>query len=559
MLTNSTNDFPCQPKHAELRSDACVGGVDSAPRALFGRPKRIAAVAFTMFGVALAAGQGPSLELSRLNGTNGVRLEGAAPGDESGYSVATAGDINGDNIDDVIIGSPSASSGASPAGASDVVFGKAGPRESPIVLGSLDGSTGFRLNGVAANDRSGHSVSGAGDINADGRDDIIIGAPYADPYGELSGSSYVIYGKINGYSSQLDLLTLDGVSGFRLDGVNSDDQSGYSVSSAGDFNGDGIDDVVIGSLGSDHAGSASGSSFVVYGRSVGFAPAESLSALTPTTGVRIDGAAGGDFSGSAVADAGDVNGDGVDDIIIGAYLADVGGKVNCGSSFVVFGHRGGFDAPISLATLDGTTGFRINGESSGDLSGGSVAGAGDVNADGISDVVVGAAHRANQAGASYVVFGRSVAFPATISLDTMDPTTGFRVDGPATDSFAGSSVASAGDVDGDGVDDILVGAEGTPSGSFVGTTYVVFGHSSPSPAVIKLADLVSETGLRIDGVAEQDRSGFSVSGAGDTNGDGVGDIVVGAFGAPAGVGPNEGASYILFGTPRVLFADDFED
>ena len=120
----------------------------------------------------------------------------------------------------------------------------------PIInLSILNGSNGFRLDGVTEYDFSGGSVSNAGDVNGDGFDDVIVGAFGADPNGENSGSSYVVFGKDSSFNDPIDLSSLDGNNGFRLDGVAAGDQLGISVSSAGDVNGDGFDDVIIGASG----------------------------------------------------------------------------------------------------------------------------------------------------------------------------------------------------------------------------------------------------------------------------------------------------------------------
>ena len=206
---------------------------------------------------AQAAVTGPVDLLTQAN----ITIDGAAADEWSGSSVAGAGDVNGDRKADVIIGAPSADNNSrNYSGSSYVVYGSATP--SNVDLNSL-GAAGFRIDGAAKNDRSGTSVAGAGDINGDTFDDVIIGAPGADPNGSTSGSSYVVYGSAT--PSNVDLNTL-GAAGFRIDGAAASDNSGYSVAGAGDINGDGGDDVIIGAPDADNnSRSNSGSSYVVYG------------------------------------------------------------------------------------------------------------------------------------------------------------------------------------------------------------------------------------------------------------------------------------------------------
>ena len=136
-----------------------------------------------------------------------------------------------------------------------------------INLSSLDGSNGFRLDGETLFGHSGNSVSSAGDVNGDGFDDLIVGAFRADPNGSASGSSYVVFGRATGFGATIDLSSLDSNDGFRLDGVAMGDFSGRSVSGAGDVNGDGFDDLIVGASGADPNGEHSGSSYVIFGRS----------------------------------------------------------------------------------------------------------------------------------------------------------------------------------------------------------------------------------------------------------------------------------------------------
>ena len=121
---------------------------------------------------------------------------------------------------------------------------------SPFELSDLNGANGFVLNGVSATDYSGASVSIAGDINGDGIDDLVIGAPYASTGADYAGASYVVFGSDQGFPSPLNLSSLDGNNGFVVNGANASDYSGASVSAAGEVNGDRIDDMVIGARGS---------------------------------------------------------------------------------------------------------------------------------------------------------------------------------------------------------------------------------------------------------------------------------------------------------------------
>ncbi|MCB1743347.1 MAG: FG-GAP repeat protein, partial [Gammaproteobacteria bacterium] len=172
-------------------------------------------------------------DLSRLDGTNGVVLKGA------GSSVSGAGDVNGDGFDDIIIGAPFASpDGKENAGESYVVFGTPAGGPATFDLANLNGTVGFVLKGVDAGDLSGAAVSGAGDVNGDGFDDILIGARSADPDGKAAaGESYIVLGAAGGFPAAIELGSLDGSNGFVLKGIDAGDESGYSVGGAGDVNG----------------------------------------------------------------------------------------------------------------------------------------------------------------------------------------------------------------------------------------------------------------------------------------------------------------------------------
>jgi Ca2+-binding RTX toxin-like protein len=406
------------------------------------------------------------------------------------------------------------------------------------------GLGGFVINGAAAYDRSGFTVSMAGDINGDGLDDVIVGADGSDPNGSESGAAYAVFGKSDGTAVELSDVAA-GIGGFVINGVGAYDGAGISVSSAGDVNGDGLDDLIVGAEGDDPNGGDSGASFVVFGKSSG-AAVELSDVEGGTGGFVINGASANDAAGRSVSSAGDVNGDGLDDLIVGAEGDDPNGG-DSGASFVVFGKSGG--TSVELSDIEaGTGGFAINGVTAYDRSGGSVSSAGDINGDGLDDVVVGAWSadpNGSYSGASFVVFGKSDGTAVELS-DVNSGTGGFAINGAAAFNLAGYSVSGAGDVNGDGLDDVIVGAfAATPNGAASGTSYVVFGKSDGT--AVELSDIEAGTGgFAINGVSANDQSGISVSAAGDVNGDGLDDVIVGAYRDDPN-GTDSGASFVVFG------------
>lgn len=189
------------------------------------------------------------------------------------------------------------------------------------------GTGGFKISGESANDFAGSGVSSAGDFNGDGFDDFVVGAPYALNIPSTlftlgnTGSAYVVFGTDAGFPTSLDLTALDGTDGFELVGGYYSDRAGASVAGIGDINGDGFDDLIVGSPG--HGGALdspqAGAAYVVFGTNSGFAAEGELELITAGTGgFRILGQAGSNQLGDSVAGLGDVNGDGLDDILVSA-------------------------------------------------------------------------------------------------------------------------------------------------------------------------------------------------------------------------------------------------
>ncbi|MEH2408323.1 hypothetical protein [Nostoc sp.] len=482
-----------------------------------------------------------SFDLSDLNGSNGFTINGFSG--ESGYRVSNAGDINNDGIDDLIIGAPYTNrNGKNFVGQSYVVFGGTNVGSSGIFnLSDLNGTNGFAINGITGSDFSGRSVSNGGDINNDGVDDLIIGAPFAsrDDIGQ-SGESYVVFGGTNvGSSGAINLSDLNGINGFTITGIGQNNTIGWSVSNAGDINNDSVDDLIIGGY---------GISYVVFGRTnVGSGGTFNPSSLDGNNGFTITSI--GDFDSWSISNAGDINNDGVDDLIIGSYRASPNGNENAGQSYVVFGGKNvGSGGIFNVSSLNGTNGFAINGIAAGNESGTSVSNGGDINGDGIDDLIIGAprapANGIFQAGQTYVLFGgTNVGSGGTFNLSNLNGTNGFAINGITENSFSGTSVSNAGDVNADGIDDLIIGAPDA------GQTYVVFGgRNVGSGGSLNLSDLNGTNGFTIPG---DGAIGLSVSNAGDVNADGIDDLIIGAPFTSSNDIPNAGQSYVLFGGPNI--------
>ncbi len=494
----------------------------------------------------------PELDLNSSNSAVGGFFLTSSDGTEGGRSVSNAGDINGDGLDDIIIGNDRGNPNGNRSGESYVVFGNANGFSSSLNLTALDGTDGFVIKGIDPLDNSGRAVSHAGDVNDDGIDDLIIGANGGDPNGSYSGESYVVFGNANGFASSFNLDDLDGSNGFSINGIDAFDNSGGSVSSAGDINGDGIDDLIIGAKGGDPNGINSGESYIVFGKSNGFASSLNLSDLNGTNGLVINGIDSYDTAGHVVSSAGDINGDGIGDLIIGAAYAKPNGNYS-GESYVVFGNAIGFGSSLNLSDLDGTNGFVINGIDSTDFSGRSLSSAGDINDDGIDDLVIGAPFadpNGDNSGESYVVFGNAKGFGSRLNLSDLDGTNGFVINGIDSADTSGRSVSNAGDINGDGVDDLIIGANGgDPNGDGSGESYVIFGNTNSFSSSLNLSDLNGTNGFVIHGIQNGEGSGYAVSSAGDINGDGMDDLLIGApYAAPT---DNHGTSYVVFGSSDI--------
>ena len=444
-----------------------------------------------------AVGCGPIGTLSLVDAT--ATITGVAKGDRLGESFANGGDTNGDGWEELWVGAPGDPSISSTKGAAWLF---AGPLSTSDTADALSLA---RLDGEQSKDRAGYSVAGAGDLDGDGYDDLAVGAWANDNAATSGGAVYVAMGPFSGHTSLADGAGIwEGSSNYNylgrslsggrdLDGDGLPDlatgtyrpnatgavqagavyllfgpatpggsiddadvliqgsepyeYAGDAIDIQGDSDGDGQADLVVGSRGKDATGSGSGAIYLFLGPLLSDTETDQADASAA-------GEAAADAYGTDVHFAGDVDGDGYDDLLVGAPGSDQGGT-DSGAAWLLYGPLEG-----DVGATGSGRSLLMVGESASDAAGQGLA-SGDLNADDSPDLVVGApdhAEGSSQVGASYVIFG-----PLTGTLDLADADG--RILGKTSGGEVGATALADLDLDQDGLDDLLVGAPGLASGS----------------------------------------------------------------------------------------------
>ncbi|MCK6503135.1 hypothetical protein L6R53_07030 [Myxococcota bacterium] len=441
-----------------------------------------------------------------LSAAQGI-WSGQAGGDQAGFALAGAGDVDGDGRDDVLVGGPNHdANGNADAGAAWLVGGAVALQTSSLAAATAT------WQGTVRSDNAGVALAGVGDLDGDGYDDLLVGAYHSDLGSADSGAAYLVMGPTSG-------VHLLGTADALLVGELSYDLAGLGVGGGQDLTGDGVGDLLVGASGQGEGSVQSrGRAYVVAGVPTGTVDLS-------TAGAWVDGQSSYDRV-SRVVSLPDATGDGIADLAVGAYTwSDNDGR---GAVFL-------FAGPLVGALTTAEADVTLEGEAEDGQAGYALASAGDVDGDGATDLLVGAPYAeggADESGIAYLVLGPSASGP----LSGAD----VRFVGDEARADLGAAVAGGGDFDGDGRADVLLGAPAADTNSTdSGGAWLFY---APSSGSLTPAD----ADLRLVAENARDEAGTAVAFAGNVDGDCCDDVLVGAVEADRG-GSGSGVAYIVLG------------
>jgi len=390
------------------------------------------------------------------------------------------------------------------------------PFPESFTIEDIVGIGGYQITGTQAFGRVGTEVAGLGDINGDGFADFALSSvTVSSPNGPAAGRTYIVFGSSTLESGPATVGDINGLNGFYADGEQAFDSLG-TPAALGDFNLDGIDDFALGAYGHNNM---TGRAYVVYGSpNLGSSGVMDLASLGATAGTKIDGIDAGDDAGASIS-AGDVNGDGKIDLIIGAEERSRVGNERDGSAFIVFGKGAqGLGPQFNLAAVnagDGAAGIELKGDEDVSWYVKSVRSGFDLNGDGYDEVLiggVGTSFRNARVGIPAVGFvfygGADVGSAGPLWLDDFDGTDGFRTHG-------GHNIEGLGDINGDGIDDYATGFSLTPD------SFVRFGEPGIGSDGAVDFDEIDGNGFLVSTSEQQSRE---IDRVGDLNADGYDDF-----------------------------------
>jgi len=471
-----------------------------------------------------------SLSVHDLTNQSGLLVYGLEDGDALGRNVNGIGDFNHDGIDDLAISASGADLVGGGSGEVYVIFGSDGGfADLEFEISDIDGSNGVQFNNVAGGTLLGrYGLSGEHDVNGDGIDDLLM-------VNKADDTAYIVFGSSNPFSSVIEISSLS-----------TGDILNFSIQASGsiargvllpDLNGDGIGEIAV----SDYRyNTNTGRIYVIFG-STDFSSTSQLdwSDINGTNGFVINGTSTATNTGPGLNSAGDINGDGYKDLMVGAPFA----PDNRGSVFVVFGISSGFPASFDLSSLNGSNGFQVIGAATNNRIGTPTSGGSDLNQDGIDDIVIGN-RWGNQA---VMVYGSDSGFPATIDMASLDPAVAFDIEGSPPDVLrVGRDVTQNGDLNDDGFPDLIVSSDSAYSS---GAAFVIFGGPDfPDSSPFDITTIDGGNGKVITGDGAS-LFGLNVANNADINNDGIEDIIIGSDQANTNGLTENGVAYIIFGSP----------